>query len=380
MFGFCLHVDELIMFTRIERYLARELATVFGAVLVVLSAVMLSNVLARLLLRVAEGRMATEALLVILGLQLVKSLTLIVPFAAFLAFMLTLGRFYRDSEMAALMACGIGPLQLYRGLFLFTVPLFFGLAWITIFGAPRAAALSADLSHRAEQLAQASLVVPGQFREIGDGNVIAYTERVEADSGELRGIFIRLLTNDVPDAISAERGRQHRDPNTGARYMLLEAGERYQGVPGTLDYRITRFDQFALLIDDGGADTDTLRRSQMPLGQLIASGDPKDSAELQWRIGVPVSLVVLVLLALPLAHASPREGRYARLAAAIALFVLYVNLMGIGKAWMEQGTAPLLLGLWWVHLVFGALATALLYRLRWLKIGVGVFEPADSGG
>lgn len=354
------------MLSRIDRYLARELALSFGGVFVVLTAIMVSNVLARLLVRVAEGRIAAEAVFVIMGLQLVKAMTVLVPFAAFLALMLTLGRFYRDSEMAALMACGVGPAKIYRGLMLFVLPLLLALAWVALYGAPRAGSLSADMARRAEQLAQTSFVIPGQFRELGDGKVVAYTESVNADSGELRGIFIRILGNDVPDVISAQSGRQYRDPETGARYLLLEQGRRYQGEPGQLEFRVTTFDSFAILIEDTEEGDERRRLSQLPTDDLIGSTDKKYRAELQWRIAVPFTLIVLVILAPPLAHARPREGRYGRVAIAILVFVVYVNFMSIGKAWIEKGTMPASVGLWWVHLQFLGLALSLLMRVRWI--------------
>jgi len=357
------------MLSRIERYFARELALAFGAVLIVLTAIMVSNVLARLLVRVAEGRMAADALFVIMGLQLVKAMTVLVPFATFLALMLTLGRFYRDSEMAALMACGVGPGRLYRGLLLFAIPLLLALAWVALYGAPRAAALSEDMARRAEQLAQTSFVIPGQFRELADGRIVAYTESMNADSGELRGIFIRVLGNELPDMIMAKSGRQYRDPETGARYLLLEQGVRYQGEPGSLEFRITKFESFAVLIEDPGDRGEGRRRSQLPTGDLLDSEDNKHLAELQWRIAVPFSLIVLVALAPPLAHANPREGRYGRVAMAILIFLLYMNLMSIGKAWIEKGAVPPSFGLWWVHLVFVGFALVLASRIRWIPFG-----------
>jgi len=355
------------MLSRIERYLARELATTFGAVLTILTFVMIANVLARLLIRVADGRLAADTLLVLMGLQLVKAMTVLVPFSAFLALMLMLGRFYRDSEMAALMACGVGPGKLYRALLLFVVPLFLALTWVVLFGAPRAAALRDDLTRRAEQVAAISFVVPGQFRELGDGRVVAYTESVDVESGKLRGIFVRVLGNELPDMITAESGRLYQDPETRARYIQLEKGERYQGEPGTLQFRLTKFETLAVLIEEPDAPTDNQRRSQLPTSALLGSADSEDQAELQWRIAVPVALIVLLTLALPLAHARPREGRYGRLAYAILIFVIYMNLMTMGKAWIEKGTLPATLGLWWVHLIFLGYALWIASRIRWAR-------------
>ena len=148
-----------------------------------------------------------------------------------------------------------------------------------------------------------------------------------------------------------------------------ENGNRYQGTPGTLDFKLTRFEQFAVLIEEPEEPTENRRRSQMPTIDLIGSTDLEDQAELQWRIAVPVALVVLLTVAVPMAHARPREGRYGRLAYAILIFLIYMNMMSIGKSWIEAGTVPAAFGLWWVHLNFLAYALVLLARLRWLGFG-----------
>ena len=66
---------------------------------------------------------------------------------------------------------------------------------------------------------------------------------------------------------------------------------------------------------------------------------------------MPLMCLVLTLLAVPLARLRPRQGRYARIWVAILIFLLYSQLISVGKVWIARGTAPAYLGLWWTHAV-----------------------------
>ncbi|MFW6191042.1 MAG: LPS export ABC transporter permease LptF, partial [Thiohalospira sp.] len=61
------------------------------------------------------------------------------------------------------------------------------------------------------------------------------------------------------------------------------------------------------------------------------------------------------------------QGRYSRLFTALLLFMLYGNLMGLARGWVESGRVPEPVGLWWVHALVLVLAGAMLaagQRLR----------------
>jgi lipopolysaccharide export system permease protein len=81
---------------------------------------------------------------------------------------------------------------------------------------------------------------------------------------------------------------------------------------------------------------------------------------LNWRLGVPLSTLILAILAVPLSRSQPRQGRYGRIAVGLLVFIIYFNLLSAGKAWLEQGTVPTVFGMWWVHALMLMLASGLL--------------------
>ena len=102
----------------IDRYLLREVVRTFVGVTAVLLLILLGDQFARGLARAAAARIPRDAVLKLMGLTSIEYLSLLVPAAFFFAVMLALGRFYRDSEMAAMAACGIGTPRLLKPLLL----------------------------------------------------------------------------------------------------------------------------------------------------------------------------------------------------------------------------------------------------------------------
>ncbi|HXH02199.1 MAG TPA: LPS export ABC transporter permease LptF [Candidatus Competibacteraceae bacterium] len=337
------------MLTRIDRYLIKETLLTFLATVVVLLAMVLSHRLALYLSQAAGGLLARDAIFLLLGLQAVRFLVVLVPLALLLSVMLTLGRLYRDSEMTALTACGIGPGAVYRALYWLGVPLALMLALLSLYVLPRCMALQFEIQDRARQDAELSIFKPGVFREVADGRHVVYVGRVEDNGRALEEIFVRSQLREGLAVTSARHGRQEFDLERGTRYIVLNDGYRYEGTPGGGDYRSVHFRELRLRLDSVPEDRNWRRRETIPTAELWNTNDRDHAAELHTRLSGPVSLLVVLFLAPLLARAHPREGRYGRVVAAILLYVIYFNLLGIGEAKLKSGQVWLALGLWWVH-------------------------------
>ena len=98
----------------LDRYLFRETLETWAGVTGVLLLILLASRFAFYLGDAAAGRLPGGAVFTLLGLSVVNYLTLIIPLGLFLAVMMAFGRLYRDSEMAALMACGVSVRDLYH--------------------------------------------------------------------------------------------------------------------------------------------------------------------------------------------------------------------------------------------------------------------------
>ena len=105
----------------------------------------------------------------------------------------------------------------------------------------------------------------------------------------------------------------------------------------------------ASLIAASIASEPELRKKTVSMGALLGADEPKARAEFQWRSAMPVSAVLLCLLAFPLARTNPRGGRYASVFVAVLLYMVYRTLLGTAKNWVADGALPPMPGLWLVH-------------------------------
>ncbi len=357
-----------------DRYFAREILQTLLAVAIVLLVIFLSNRVVAYLAQAASGQLPARVIWTLVMLKTIKYLILLLPLAFYLAILLVQGRMYRDNEMVALQACGVGYGRLYRPVGLIGIPLALLLGWMSLQAVPWTAAVEYRILDDVRKDLDVGVVQAGQFRESSDGRRIVYAESVSADGRRMRNVFIRVRGSGRETILlTARQAVLEADAASGARYLVLLDGYRYDGEPGRADYRVTRFARHGFLIDNiqGGRPL-RRKRNSIATQKLLASGKPGDIAELHWRLSVPLSVLVLALLALPLGHSSPRKGQYGKLFVAILIYILYVNLLGLAQSWTEKGRIPPSIGLWWVHLLVAGLGAVLLVRrrrLRWLRGG-----------
>lgn len=351
--------------TLLSRHIVAESYRLLAAVSAILVMVYLSNQLARYLAEIAEGRLAGELLLSLLLLKLASVLVLLLPAAFYLSLLLGLGRMYSDSEMVALAACGYGPGQLLRGVLLAALPVAALTALLAWQVGPASAALADQVLRQARAQALVSAIVPGQFSRVDD-QLVYHVQGVDQGGG-MRGIFAQLLRPDGTVLINAAQARFEVDPLRGRRDLVLDDGTRYDGTPGRGDYRTFAFERYRLRLPDITPGT-IQKTDALASAVLLASSDPRHRAELHWRIALPLSVLLLALLAVPISHSQPRQGRYARLLLALLVYVLYVNLLGAGRTLIGSGRLVAEAGLWWAHLLPLLLAWWLLRRqlgFRW---------------
>lgn len=336
----------------IDRYLLKELTLTLMATELILLAMVLSNRLAGYLSQVANGLLARDAIYALLGLQAIRFLVILTPLALLLSIMLALGRLYRDSEMVALAACGNGPGAIYRPLFVLAVPLAVALTALSFYVVPYCMDLQFELQARARKDAEVSMFTPGTFREINGGHQVVYVGALQGNGRELEKIFIQNQTPNGVAITTGERGYQQIDPQSGIRYITLNDGYRYEGIPGQGDYQIVNFRRLSVRVDSAPAEQAWQHRETIPSRELFGATDLSHIAELHHRFSGPIAALIVTFMAPLLARARPKEGRYARLVAAVLIYTVYTNLLEIGQSWLSHGRLWPGLGLWWVHGLF----------------------------
>jgi lipopolysaccharide export system permease protein len=345
----------------VQRYVLREVVQTWLAVTGVLVAILVSNQLSRVLGQAADNQYGRHVVFDLIALGAVMNLSVIVPVGLLLSVVLTLGRLYHDSEMAALQACGFAPARLLAPLFVFAVAIAVGLGWLSFFQVPRADSQVQSLRRSAIKEAQFGQLDAGRFRSFSGGAAVFYAERVDAD-GVLHNVFVRHESGGRIELALADTATYSKGDGNGMHFVKLFNGRRYEGMPGSSEFRVIEFREHGIPISTpadvvGPQDPDT-----KPTRELWGTGAASDIAQLQSRASSPLMALVLTLVAVPLSRLRPRQGRYARVGFAIVVYFVYSNLLSAAKVWVEKGELPPAIGVWWVHLAVLGLGLYLVFR------------------
>jgi lipopolysaccharide export system permease protein len=345
----------------VQRYVLREVVQTWLAVTGVLVAILVSSQLSRVLGQAADNQYGRHVVFDLIALGAIMYLSVIVPAGLLLAVVLTLGRMYHDSEMAALQACGFGPARLLAPLFCFAAVIAVGLAWLVFFQVPRADSQAQLLRQSALKEAQFGQLDAGRFRSFSGGDAVFYAERVDRE-GVLHNVFVQRESAGRIEVALADTATYSRATADGTHLVTLFNGRRYEGVPGRDDFRVIEFREHGIPIATPAGIAGTTDPDTKPTRELLGSSNLSDIAQLQFRASTPLMALVLTLIAVPLSRLRPRQGRYARVGFAIVVYVVYSNLLSAAKVWLEKGDLPPIVGVWWVHAAALALGLYLVTR------------------
>ena len=351
----------------LRRYLLRELASPFAVVCGSLLLVFTGYSSARFLGEAASGVLPAGLAVLLIGLKLVISLDAIVPMALMLSVALGLGRLQRDQETTALAACGIGERWLFQAVLWLALPVAAVVATASLVVRPQLYQNMYRLEASADSRFDLTRLPPGRFYSDFAGGLVMFSEA--ADGAERLQVFAHADSGSADGVVFAERARQVVDAD-GRQVVEFLNGHYYQIDPSTgadagsdlvISYRT-----LALRLDEERAVV-RKRRKATGNGELAASSDPEDAAELQWRIAAPISTVLLGLLGVPISRMPPRRSRSSKLTVGLLGCVVYYNLLAVVMKAVEDGRLPVAPGVLLVPMIGAMVLAALIAVPQWRR-------------
>ena len=325
----------------------RELARSFGATLVVILTIVLTNFLIRTIRQAANGEVAPQDVVLMLGFVSLGYLPTMLALSLFIAIVLTLGRMYRDSEMVIWFASGIGLARFVRPVLRTCWPVLVVILLLLVFVWPWGNRQTQELRERYQQRSDLSRVAPGVFQSSSDGTRVFFVDRVTgangADAGEsvlesdrARNVFILSRLPQAESVTSARSG--HLERFGDERFLVLERGQRNEIDMQRFDKTLARFETYRVLAQDKVlGDTKVRPPRATRTIELLRAGTKEAQAELVWRFGLALAAVNLLLLGIGLAAANPRRPSNWNLLFALLTFVVYFNLVNLSQAWVAGG-------------------------------------------
>jgi lipopolysaccharide export system permease protein len=340
--------------------LRKELGRSFAATLVVVLTIVLTMMLIRTLGQAARGVASPQDVVLLLGFAAMAHLPTMITLSLFVAVVLTLGRMYRDSEMAVWFASGLSLGRMVRpvlgtaGPALVLVTVLVTVAW------PWVNQQTLEVRERYNQRSDVARVAPGLFQSSSDGQRVFFIDRDSAESQQARNVFILAQARSTESVTTALSGTVLTEASD--RFAVLERGQRNEFNAATGERALARFETYRVLIDQAQAPlTQSLPPKALSTPDLLVSRSPLNDGELAWRLGLCLGAGNLTLLGVGLAPVNPRRGGNWNLVLALLSFIVYFNLINLSQSWVAGGRLSLPAALWALHGLAFLCALALIW-------------------
>jgi lipopolysaccharide export system permease protein len=345
------------------RYLTREILAYVAGIFVLILGVFLVRRSALLLAELTEAALPIGVILKLLGLRTLMALPSLLPSVVYLAVLLAMTRLNENHELEALAACGVSRARIYGSVVPLALAAAVVIGLLAIYVRPWAATRYLHTKAAATVVAGTDQMRPGRFYELdwGGEQVFFAERRSAADSRFLENVFLQQREEGVLSIHFAARALEQKDTAGRRRVLGLFNGWRYDFPLDSDKQEITEYSELTMAFPLPDAVI-TIEEEEMPLATLWRSPLPSSAAELQWRLAMPLSTLVLVLLALPLCPERAGAGVGARMFVALFAYVAYRQILGTGKSWIIDGTLAPVPGLFPIHGLFLVIAVALMLR------------------
>lgn len=346
-----------------QRALQRELASSAGATFTVLFTVIVTWTLISILGKAAGGKVASSDVVALIAFAALNYLPTILILTSFISVLMAVTRSYRDSEMVVWFASGLSLTAWIRPVLVFGLPIVLLTGILSFYATPWAKHKSAEYVERFQKREDLQKVSPGQFKESASSNRIFFVEGVSGKTAVVQNVFVNTVDEKGTAVIVAKEGVIDTDPQ-GDRFLVLKNGRRYQGVPGQADFQTMEFETYSMRVAQKSQELGSdLGVESMTTAELLATPGPFSSGELLWRLSLPITCLILLLLAIPLGFVNPRAGSSANLIVALLIFFSYNNTIKLFEASVKQGRFQFGWAWWPLH-VAAAVVVVLLFAWR----------------
>jgi lipopolysaccharide export system permease protein len=338
----------------------RELARSFGATLVVILTIVLTMFLIRTVGQAADGAVAPQDVVLLLGYVALGNLPIMMAISLFVAIVLSLGRMYRDSEMAVWFSSGAALSRFVRPVLRAGWPVLLMVAVLVLVLWPWGNRNSMELRDRYQQRSDLSRVTPGVFQTSADGQRVFFIERESADGVNARNVFILTQQERAESVTSARAGRLETVADD--RFLVLEGGQRNDVDPVSGERTQSSFQTYRVLVSEHASRSAEARppKAENTL-ELMRDPSPRNLAELTWRFGLLLGTANLLLLGIGLAATHPRRASNWNLLFSLLAFFVYYNLINLSQAWVAGSRISMGAALVSLHGAAFAIAMALLW-------------------
>ena len=360
--------------TKIAKYIMRNLVAYFCVITFIIGLVVFGNQFVLTVQESIDRGIPFQELMPLISFNMIRDVPVILVLSIFLAVIITISQLYKNSEAIVMNSIGFGDKAFLSVIKPLAIILFLFVLFLTAYAVPWAKQQKSVAEEETKNASEFSFITEGRFESFKKGDIVFYASEstsIDVDGVQnMEEIFIYASENGNPVIVLASDATKYIDPKSKSIYLRLRDGVRYQGLPSSENINILNFDSYDLEIVSGEVQksiaTFTEIEEKTTL-DLLKQGGLLAIAELQWRLSLPLSILILVVFAVYLGKTSPRGGKGINILIGIFVFMLYNNGLLVAKSSIENGLLSPIIGMWGIHLI-AILFLMLLYQFRQGKI------------
>ena len=291
-----------------RRSLVRELTATTIGLFVVLLAILFTQSVIRILGRAAGGAVAADGVLALIGFNAMFYLNLLLSVALFLTVLLTLSRWYRDSEMVVWFTSGQSLTACLKPIMLFSAPFLVAIVLLSLFLSPWAEQRKLEFERQLEQRDEVGVLSPGPLPRVQARRARRVRREHQSDRRphpqRVPAFGRRRQGHDDGRPPGPPRG----DCPTATASSCWRTAAATKASPGPPNTRSIEFDKLGRRIEPAEARAIPTSDKAMPLPRCCSLDGRPERAELFWRLSVPILALILTLLAIPMSYVNPRIG------------------------------------------------------------------------
>ena len=310
----------------------------------------------------SKGIIPNDSILTILVFSLLKYLPILLTLTLFLTILLTLSRWFRDSEMMIWFSSGLGLTSFIRPILFFSLPIILLIGFLSLYLSPWATQKSEEYKAGLKNRDELATISPGSFKESKSKDRVFYVEGFGDLGSKVKNVFVQSEQNGKLGIIVSNEGSRV-STNTDDEYIVLKKGKRYEVNHENNHFTEIKFSDYGFLVEKKLPPIiDVNQVEAMPTLLLLLTKGNREIAEFVWRVSLPISGIVLIILAIPLSFINPRSGRSVNIIIAIMIFAIYNNLMGVTQSYINLDKLNPYVGGSIVHLLIIMIASYLMMR------------------
>lgn len=346
----------------IHRSLVKEVLRISLVVTVIVVSIFLVLRVMGFLSQAARGIIPVDAVLILVMLKMVAYLDVMLPLMFYIAILMVMGRWYKEHEMAILSSAGLSLLDLLKPLLFLVLIVASLVATFSFWVTPLSLAKGYKIENDYRQRNDITGVIPGVFVESKTGNAVYFVEKYNKKEGIYEGVFLYKNSFNREGVVVADRAIQVLDQETGDEFLVLLDGSRYEGEPGTPEYRVIDFERYALRIETKQKPLSILPVRARTNVEISSSDNPRMRGEWYWRIAKVFLVPILAIFALALSYVDSRGGKSGGIIIAFVVYFVYSNVLNYTVALVQKGQMQSPILIWLTHVAFALLAMFFLYR------------------